>query len=365
MLRSMAFAGKRSLAGAFSHFSRSTMLKPLQTMLVATGVAVGLAGSIATAQVSGTFESHLAAAKAAAGSEHTELYTRICTQAQDMSKPPAPRPSAAAGGGARQGGPPPVAQWHAEPAKVFDNLYFVGMTEYSAWAVTTSQGIIVIDTIYDYSIEDEVVNGLKKLGLNPANIKYAIVSHAHTDHIGGAKYLQDHFGTRVVMSKEDWDVADRSIREPIRPKRDIEMKDGDKLTLGDTTITMYLTPGHTPGTISTTFQVKDRGTTHTVATWGGTAFNFAAKPENFTPYIASAQRFRDIATKSGADVLLSNHTMYDGTKEKVKTLATRKANERHPYVIGIQSIQRYLTVAEECGKAGFVGTSALAASSSR
>jgi metallo-beta-lactamase class B len=346
------------------------MMKPLHTMLLAAGVAAGLPGSIATAQVTGTLESHLAAAKAAAGTEHTELYTRICTQAQDMSVPPAPRPSspgsqASAGQAPQRQGPPPVASWHAEPVKVFDNLYFVGMTEYSAWAVTTSQGIIVIDTIYDYSIEDEVVNGLKKLGLNPADVKYAIVSHAHTDHIGGAKYLQDHFGTRVVMSKEDWDVADRSIREPIRPTRDIEMKDGDTLTLGDTTITMYLTPGHTPGTISTIFQVKDHGTPHTVATWGGTAFNFTAKPENFTPYIASAQRFRDIAMKAGADVLLSNHTMYDGTKEKVKALATRKANERHPYVIGIQSIQGYLTVAEECGKAGYVGTSALAASSRR
>jgi hypothetical protein len=70
------------------------MMKPLQTMLVAAGVAAGLAGSIATAQVTGTFESHLAAAKAAAGTEHTELYTRICTQAQEMSKPPSPLRSA-------------------------------------------------------------------------------------------------------------------------------------------------------------------------------------------------------------------------------------------------------------------------------
>ena len=52
--------------------------------------------------------------------------------------------------------------------KVFDNLYFLGQTEYSVWAVTTSQGIIVIDTIFDYSVEDEVVGGLKKLGLDPA-----------------------------------------------------------------------------------------------------------------------------------------------------------------------------------------------------
>jgi len=340
------------------------MRKPMHSRLIATGVAAALAGGMASAQVAGTFESHMAAAKAAAGREHTALYDRICTQVQEMSKPPAPAAGRGGGGGAQQG-PPPPAQWHAEPVKVFDNLYFVGMTEYSAWAVTTSQGIILIDTIYDYSVEDEVVNGLKKLGLNPADIKYALVSHAHTDHIGGAKYLQDHFGTRVVMSKEDWDVAARSIREAIRPKRDVEMKDGDTLTLGDTTITMYLTPGHTPGTISTIFQVKDRGTPHTVATWGGTAFNFAPKPENFTPYIASAERFRDIATKAGADVLLSNHTMYDGTPEKVKALAARKGTERHSYVIGTQSIQRYLTVAEECAKAGYVGTSALATSSGR
>jgi metallo-beta-lactamase class B len=342
------------------------MMKPMQTLLIATGVAAGLSGTILTAQVAGTVDSHLAAAKAAAGTIHTALYDRIC---KEYEKPLAPPPPAGqgrgGGGGGRQAGPPPASQWHAEPAKVFDNLYFVGMTEYSAWALTTSQGIIVIDTIYDYSVEDEVVNGLKKLGLNPADIKYALVSHAHTDHIGGAKYLQDHFGARVVMSKEDWDVADRSIPERIRPKRDIEMRDGDKLTLGDTTITMYLTPGHTPGTISSIFQVKDRGTPHTVATWGGTAFNFPPKPENFLPYIRSAERYKEIVQKAGADVLLSNHTAYDNTNAKIAALRTRTPNDRHPYVIGNAEILRYLTTADECAKAGFLATAKLATASNR
>jgi metallo-beta-lactamase class B len=189
-----------------------------------------------------------------------------------------------------------------------------------------------------------------------------MVSHAHTDHIGGAKYLQEHFGTRVVMSSIDWDVTEKSIPERIRPKRDIEVKDGDKLTLGDTTITMYVTPGHTPGTISTIFQVKDRGTVHTVATWGGTAFNFPPKAENFLPYIRSAERFKDIAQKAGADVILSNHTAYDNTNAKVAALQTRKPNDRHPYVIGNAQVLRYLTTADECAKAGYVGTSRLASS---
>src|SRR5436853_583775 len=197
-----------------------------------------------------------------------------------------------AGGAGRQAGPPPASSWHAEPAKVFDNLYFVGMTEYSAWALTTSQGIILLDAIFDYSVEDEVVNGLKTLGLNPADIKYVLVSHAHTDHIGGAKYLQEHFNARVVMSKEDWDFADRTIPERIRPKRDIEAKDGDTLTLGDTTITMHLTPGHTPGTVSSIYKVTDHGKPHTVATWGGTTLQ-GNIVDAARPYIASAARSRD------------------------------------------------------------------------
>jgi metallo-beta-lactamase class B len=238
------------------------------------------------------------------------------------------------------------------------------MTEYSAWALTTSQGIIIIDTIYDYSVEDEVVNGLKKLGLNPADIKYALVSHAHTDHIGGAKYLQDHFGAKVVMSKEDWDFADRTIPERIRPKRDVEAKDGDKLTLGDTTITLHLTPGHTPGTISSIYQVKDRGRTHTVATWGGTTIQ-GGRPETYLAYIASADRYRDIVKKSGADIVLSNHTAYDNTPANVAKLATRKPTDPNPYVVGNDAVLRYITTAEECAKAGYLAVTKVAGQTSR
>src|SRR4029079_9886092 len=132
--------------------------------------------------------------------------------------------------------------------------------EFSAWAVTTSAGIILVDTIFDYSVEDEVVDGLKKLGLDPTQIKYAIVSHGHADHSGGAKFLQDHFGTRIILSAADWDLLDRS--DGTNPRRDMVAPDGQKLTLGDTTLPLYLTPGHTAGTISTLIPVKDQGKAH-------------------------------------------------------------------------------------------------------
>jgi metallo-beta-lactamase class B len=322
----------------------------MKAYAIGLSTAAGLVAAVFVAQAiaqttTGTVESHVAAGKAAAGNDHAVLFESLCKPASG----PAPAAS----------GPRPVPErstWHYDPVKVFDNLYYIGEKEYSAWAVVTSDGIIVIDTIWAHSVEDEIVGGLKKLGFNPANIKYAIVSHAHIDHIGGAKYLQDTYGTKIVMSAADWDFAERSTRLPpsIKPKRDVVAGDGEKLTLGDTTLELHHTPGHTPGTVSLLIPVKDGGRSHRVATWGGTGFNFELKPETFQTYINSAVRYRDVVAKSGADILLSNHTRLDGSATKLPAMATRKAGDQHPYVVGNDSIQRYVKVAEECARANLL-----------
>jgi metallo-beta-lactamase class B len=310
--------------------------------LLAPAAALALLGTItATAQeVSPAAMVHVDAARAAAG-EHAAMVDRLCPM-------PGPRPA----GPARRAAPavPPRDEWYAEPVRVFDNLLYVGMTEFSSWAVTTSEGIIVIDPIFDYSVEDEVVEGLRKLGHDPADIRYVIVSHGHYDHAGGAKYLQDRFGARVLLSAADWDLLEQNGADWVA-RRDIEVVDGQKLTLGDTTLEMYLTPGHTNGTISTLIPVRDGSSPHVAALWGGTLFNFGPDAARFAAYAESAERFREIATHAGADVLLSNHTDYDGSKQKLPALATRAAGEPHPYVVGTDSVRRYLTVAHECGLA--------------
>jgi len=323
-----------------------------------------LVGFVCVGAQTATSEAHVAAAKAAAGAEFTGVFSRICSETVPS---PAAAASRAARGDAppRPSGPPPRDTWHAEPVKVFDNLYFLGQTEYSVWAVTTSAGIILIDSIFDYSVDDEVAGGLKKLGLDPATIKYVIVSHGHADHSGGAKYLQDRFNAHVLLGAADWDLLDRS--NGTRPRRDLVATDGQKLTLGDTTITIYATPGHTLGTLSTVFPVTDHGTPHVVASWGGTAFNWMANPSPYiTPerparfwfetYSRSARRFKDVTAKAGADVLISNHTIFDGSKTKLPALERRKPGEPHPYVIGTSGVQRYLTVVDECAQAGLART---------
>jgi metallo-beta-lactamase class B len=319
-------------------------------VVAAAALAIGAWGVSPLAQSGlSTPEAHVAAAKAAAGTDHTAPL--------NLCDPPAANPQRGQSPAAPRQGPADRSQWHAEPVKVFDNLYFVGQTEYSAWAVTTSDGIIIIDAIFDYSVEDEIVNGLTKLGLDPSKIKYVIVSHGHLDHAGGARYLQERFGARVVVSAADWDLMERNTGAWAKPKRDMVASDGQKLTLGDTTLTLYLTPGHTPGTISTLIPVKDGGRPHLAAEWGGTGFNFTITPDKprifwFETYIKSAERFRDIVGKAGADVLIANHSRLDGSKVKLPALARRKPGDPHPYVIGNDSVKRYVTVALECAKAG-------------
>ena len=327
--------------------------------LSALAFSLLVAASLVAAQAPADMERHIAAAKAAAGSDHVGLFERTCSQARDFAaaRTAAPargtRAGGAGGAAAGRGAPPPPPArdtWHAEPAKVFDNLYYVGEKEYSAWAVTTSEGIIVLDAIFDYSVEDEVVGGLKKLGLDPAQIKYVVVSHAHGDHAAGARFLQERFGARLVMSAADYDLLDTQ-NPPWKPKRDIVATDGYKLTLGDTTLTLTLTPGHTLGTISTLVPVRDGGRTHLAAAWGGTAFNFGPNKDRLRMYIDSSVKFRDIVQKAGADVLIANHTVFDGSKTKIPALALRKPGAPHPYVIGADGVRRYLTVANECALA--------------
>jgi metallo-beta-lactamase class B len=227
---------------------------------------------------------------------------------------------------------------------VFDNLYFLGQTAYTAWAVMTSAGIIVIDPLFDYSVEEEVVNGLTTLGFDPKNIKYVLVSHAHSDHVAGATLLQERFGARVVMSADDWDLLSTDPGRWAKPKRDLVAPDGYKLTLGDTTLVLHVTPGHTLGTISTLIPVKDGPRTHVAALWGGTGFNWRSgspryiqpdRPATFwySHYTNSARRFREIAATAGADVLLSNHPQYDGSGTKLPATAQRQSGRPHPYVI--------------------------------
>jgi metallo-beta-lactamase class B len=297
----------------------------------------------------GTPDELVAAAKRAAGRDHSGTFLRICVAPDNLNAAPRPPPLT---------GPravPDRATWYAAPFKVFDDLYFLGTQIHTSWALTTSDGIIVIDTLFDYAIEPEIVDGLTKLGLDPADIKYVFISHAHGDHDQGAALLQSRYGARVVMGAGDWDAT---LQRPADaaggvPKRDIVVgPEGTKITLGATTVDVIATPGHTRGTLSYIFPVRDGGRTLTVAYAGGTAFNFPRAAENFAIYRDSQRKMIELARAAGATVLMTNHTEFDRAYDRARIAQLpRAAGEKHPYETDAATVQRYFEMGSLCAEA--------------
>ena len=313
------------------------------------------AGALAQAPQAGEIDAHVAAARAAAGQDYRATFVNLCLP----SVPPAAAAGrGAAGRGAVAGGPqvPDRANWYAPPFKVFDNLYWLGTRQHSSWALQTSAGLIIIDTNFAWATEPEIVGGLTTLGLNPRDIKFVIISHAHGDHDQGAAELQKRYGAQVVMGTPDWEATlKRQADTPGGvPKRDLAVgPEGTKLTLGDTTIQIVATPGHSPGTLSYVFPVKDQGRTVMVAYSGGTLTgNFGTDGARWDQYIASQRAIARVAAEVEASVILSNHSEYDGAYTKARLLAApRQPGESHPFIVGTDRVQRYLTVMAECATA--------------
>jgi metallo-beta-lactamase class B len=307
--------------------------------------------ALAQAPPASEIDAHIAAARAAAGQDYRATFVNLCL-------PSAPQAGRAGGRGAAPAAPqtPDRTNWYAAPFKVFDNLYWLGTRQHSSWALQTSAGIIIIDTNFAWATEPEIVEGLTKLGLNPRDIKYVIISHAHGDHDQGAAELQKRYGAQVVMGAPDWEATlTRPATAPGGvPKRDVSVgPDGTKVTLGDTTVQIVATPGHTPGTLSYVFPVKDQGRTVMVAYSGGTLTGaFGTDGARWDEYIASQRRIARVAAEVEASVMLSNHSEYDGAYTKARLIsAPRQPGENHPFIVGTDAVQRYFTVMAECATA--------------
>ncbi len=244
------------------------------------------------------------------------------------------------------------------PTKVFDNLYFVGTGGVSSWVIETSDGLILIDALNTTrQAEEYIEKGMLALGLNPADIKYLIIGHEHGDHYGGQAYFVDKYKTKVVMGDIAWTRMEKqqltvfSPRWGAMPKRDISAKDGHVIRLGNTEVQIYETPGHTPGTISLIFPVFDQGKKHMVSLWGGTGLNYGPDKARIQAYTDAATRFGEIAQAQGVDIYMSNHPRRDGSAKKLKAIATRSAEQPHPFVQGKTAAIKAYDMLAQCTKA--------------
>ena len=220
------------------------------------------------------------------------------------------------------------------PAKLFDNLYVAGNSETVVHAITTSEGIILIDSGFSSEVETVLIPGLTALGLDPADVKLVLLGHGHADHYGGAAYFQTRFGARIGTTEADWDtIAQAASRarpgDAPPPKRDLVIHEGRAIVLGDTSIVPVEVPGHTPGALAFIFPVFDDGVRHVAGLFGGTVL-----AASYTPMPAAALRRFDCplprgCRQMGVDVEIQNHPIFDNTSARLAALS-RQPGEPHP-----------------------------------
>lgn len=256
------------------------------------------------------------------------------------------------------------------PTWAFDNLAFVGNTFVGVWVLKTGDGLILFDSgTGEADARDTIVPGLVKLGLDPAKIRYIFVTHGHWDHYGGAAYLKTISDARIGLSKADWDMMDRlepgslarapyfgedqADRPP--PARDLVVEDGEKFRLGDTEVTLYVTPGHTPGTLSALIPVRLGKETHVMSLLGGTAFPRSLEPEGFmgglNQFERSVERLQTVSEEARADGTINTHPFVDGTTRKLREIASGHTEDGNPFVLGANQVNRYYDMFLACLRA--------------
>jgi len=229
---------------------------------------------------------------------------------------------------------------HWEPARLFDNCYYVGTKSVGALVIDSGNGIIMIDAGWGDRDCALMVEDMKKLGLNPHNIKYILISHEHLDHFGGVPYLKREVcpNAMVGLSAVGWyHLQARPASPPGGPygntlqSVDMFLADGQKISLGNTVIQIVFTPGHSPGCVSFIIPVTDNGNRHTLGIIGGTGLINPGWEKAYL-YKSSISYFQKFASEAQCDAGFSLHAW--DYEEDMAFLRSRKPGEPNPLVIG-------------------------------
>lgn len=227
-------------------------------------------------------------------------------------------------------------QW--PPFRIAGNLYYVGGT-HGAYLIATPKGLILINSNYPDS-PPKIRESVEKLGFKWQDIKILLISHSHIDHAGGSAQIVRETGARYEVMAGDADVVETgdksdfyygTIPEDYYPPAHVDrvLHDGDTVELGGMVLTAHLTPGHTKGTTSWTFDEKEGGRLLHVVVIGGSTLNRDVNLIDNPKYPNVADDYRKgfaLVRALPCDIPLGAHDRYFGLQDKYKRLIEGNKN---------------------------------------
>jgi metallo-beta-lactamase class B len=234
---------------------------------------------------------------------------------------------------------PTSRSWNqpVEPYRIAGNLYYVGASDITSFLITTPEGHILLDSGFEETVPI-IRENLKKLGFKLKDVKILLTSHAHYDHVGGLAALKELTGAKLLVHEKDIPQLARGGKGdphlgdqfPFRPVRaDRALKDGEQVSLGGTTLTAHLTPGHTVGCTTWTMKASGQDVVFVCSASilpGVKLTDNAAYPQIAEDYARTFQVLKSLP----CDIFLASHaSFYDGLG---KAERLRKGAEKNPFI---------------------------------
>jgi len=214
--------------------------------------------------------------------------------------------------------------------KIIGNMYFVGSEQLGSFLITTPAGHILINSDYEETVP-VIRAAVEKLGFKFTDIKILLGSHAHPDHMTGDALVKQLTGATVMAMEQDVPALN-NMRPGGKPHPiDRVLHDGDTVTLGGTTLTAHLTPGHTKGCTTWTFKTAENGKTYDVVVVGSLSLNAANLGENpgYTNIREDFVKSFKVMRTLPADVFVGSHT---GFYQMAQKYARLEKGESNPFI---------------------------------
>ncbi|HVR09184.1 MAG TPA: subclass B3 metallo-beta-lactamase [Thermoanaerobaculia bacterium] len=241
-----------------------------------------------------------------------------------------------------------------EPFPILGRLYYVGASDVTSFLIATGGGLILIDGGF-VETAPQIRDNLARLGFSLRDVKILLNSHAHYDHAGGLAQLKAWSGARLLASAGDAPLLEAGGRGdplfgdelPFPPvKVDHLLRDGEPVTLGDTTLVAHLTPGHTRGCTTWSMQAAGDGRRYDVVFVCSTSVLPGYRLLDHPTYPGIAEDYARTFAKLAAlpcDVFLGSHASFYGGADKARR--RREGAKPNPFV-DPQGYRGYVAAAE-------------------